>query len=105
MASVPGPAARRAGTEVTTNWVRAASTSLAKALVAAAVVGTGRPEGMAAAAELAMVRAAESMALLRLAAAWRASMGFMPAWTSTLASTLTEVPEPEPVESARAAVP
>ena len=72
--------------------------------MAAAVVRTGLEDGMAVAAERAMVWAAESMAALRLAAAWRALMGFMPACTSTLASTETVVPEPEP-ESASAALP
>jgi len=54
----------------------------------------------------AIVWAAESMAALRVAAAWRALRGDRPACTITLASTETVVPEPEPEpESARAALP
>src|ERR1044072_515022 len=51
-----------------------------------------------------MPAAAESIAELRLAAAWPALRGVMPACTMTLASPLMVVPEPESV-SARAAVP
>ena len=69
------PAARSPPTAETMNRVRAASIWLAKTLVAAAVVRTGRPAGTAVAAERAMAGAAQSMAEFRLAAAWRALIG------------------------------
>src|SRR5688572_9169600 len=95
------PAAFRPATVLVTNSQRAASTSVANAFVAAYVVRTGRPAGIAAAADRAMEWAAVSMAEFRLAAAWPALIGFIPACTNTLASMETDVLEP----SARAMLP
>src|SRR5258708_1865669 len=81
LAAVLAPAVRRAGTECATMAVRAASTSWARAWVGAAVVRTGFPAGIAVVAARAIVWAAESMAALRVAAAWRALRGDKPACT------------------------
>ena len=72
--------------------------------MAAAVVATGLPDGIAVAADFATAWAAESMAELRMADAWWALSGDIPAWTRMLAWTEAPVPDELP-ESARAALP